>query len=482
MKRTTLKAFIKAMLMVVLPAAATAQVTENFNSRENVTVPQVRSYLQTKCWQFVDFDTDPNHWNPGIEGDAAMISSPYSNPNIQMGIYTPILEINTNLSIKFNYTFNNGNGQGNNQYLRIYLTDGSNTKLTLLDSINFEGRKGDFIYNYNKTFTQLTPGNFKLFFNYGGTGLATRIAIDKLNISENLAFTDGCDQAPVAINDTIIGTTSLTASGAILLNDYDADNDSFTPYIISPPGNGIINLHSDNTFTFTPNNGFTGSTVTFTYRVCEDRPNGLCSNEAIVTIKFPAASTLPVSLVDFRGIYKGDGMVNISWTTNFETNSDRFQVERSFDGTSWKTAGTIAAAGSSTIERTYSFTDNVGKNTANKKDLYYRLRQFDKDGRSTLSRILVVRVYNTKAVRMLSVTPNPAKTDINVNLQLNEHAVASIRIVNNNGTEVQRKTIKLNEGTHSILMAGSSNLRPGLYILEIIINSKERMMVKLIKE
>lgn len=198
--------------------------------------------------------------------------------------------------------------------------------------------------------------------------------------------------------------------------------------------------------------------------------------------KAEPSSARRMALTEFKGMYNGDGRVNITWAKNVDPDCDRFLLERSFDGASWKTAGTIAAFETSNTENDYSFVDKVGKNTAIKKDLYYRLRQLDKDGGVSISRIMVVRVYNTRAVSMLSITPNPAKSDINVNLQLNENSIASMRIINGNGMEVQRKTIKLSEGTHSILMEGSSNLLPGLYILEIIINSRERMMVSLIKE
>jgi len=55
------------------------------------------------------------------------------------------------------------------------------------------------------------------------------------------------------------------------------------------------------------------------------------------------------------------------------------------------------------------FTDNVGRNTAIKKDLYYRLKLMDLDKKAHYSRILVVRVYNTQSVKMISVTPNRRK-------------------------------------------------------------------------
>ena len=50
------------------------------------------------------------------------------------------------------------------------------------------------------------------------------------------------------------------------------------------------------------------------------------------------------------------------------------------------------------------------------------------------------------------------------------------------GSTVLHKTSDVARGTSNILIEGSSKITPGLYTLEVIVNSKERMLVKLIKE
>jgi len=80
------------------------------------------------------------------------------------------------------------------------------------------------------------------------------------------------------------------------------------------------------------------------------------------------------------------------------------------------------------------------------------------------------------------VTPNPAKNDIIANIQLNGRSIVVLKVLNMNGTELMRKTLRLNEGSNSVLMESTSQLQPGMYYLEVVVNSKERMMVKLIKE
>jgi hypothetical protein len=243
-------------------------------------------------------------------------------------------------------------------------------------------------------------------------------------------------------------------------------------------------MNTNGTFTFTPNAGFSGSSTHFTYKLCDQGLGVLCSNDATVTINFPtaAACILPVSLVDFNGLYRNNGKVELNWLTNFEQNSDRFEIERSFDGTDWQKVGVLKAQGISSVRKSYSFTDEAGRNTAIKKDLYYRLKQIDLDNKSAYSRILIVRVYNTQSTKMISVTPNPSKNDISVNVQLNEGSFIVMKVINTNGNEVMKKSLKASEGSNSFMLEGTSKLQRGMYALEVIVNSKERMIVKLMKE
>ena len=64
---------------------------------------------------------------------------------------------------------------------------------------------------------------------------------------------------------------------------------------------------------------------------------------------------LPVVLVDFVVAPNADKTVNIKWSTQQETNSSQFVIERSTDGVSWLSIGTVAAKGYSTQASNYSF-------------------------------------------------------------------------------------------------------------------------------
>jgi hypothetical protein len=64
---------------------------------------------------------------------------------------------------------------------------------------------------------------------------------------------------------------------------------------------------------------------------------------------------------------------------------------------------------------------------------------------------------------------------------LNENSYIVIKVANTSGIEIMRKSTRGNKGANNMMLEGTSRLQAGVYFLEVIINSNERMMVKLIK-
>ena len=460
-------------------AGVFAQTSDNFNSRPEATITQVKSYLQNHCWQFTDFDVNNNGWNPAIEGDGAMVSGPGADPNESTGIYSQQLSLWGHVNISFSYKFNSN--VTDRRWVNIYLTDGANNITNKLDSVELTGASGNTVYSFNKTYGAGSRC-YRVYIQYQGIGGNNPIAIDQLSFDAPTCYSSGCNQAPVAVNDNVSGGSDHNATGWVLPNDYDNDGGTaLTAQLVTNSTDGTVALYGNGYLTFTPNAGFVGTSTTFTYMVCDNGSPSLCSAPATVTLTFPTQqSSLPVSIVDLAAAYT-DNNVLVKWTTTFEQNNDRFEIERSTDGITYKTVGTVKGVGNSGIRHDYEFNDEVKRNTVSKNDLYYRLKQVDIDGKASYSKILVVRVYQTKSLQSVSVTPNPAVNDIRINVQLNENSYIAIKVINSSGVEVLRKTTRGNIGANNFTMEGSSQLQTGVYFLEVIINSNERMMVKLIK-
>lgn len=121
------------------------------------------------------------------------------------------------------------------------------------------------------------------------------------------------------------------------------------------------------------------------------------------------ARPLPVELATFdvRAV-KVDALLD--WTTASEKNNDRFEVERSLNGSTFEKIGTVRGQGTTQATTPYNFKDaGIGART---QDLvYYRLRQVDLDGTVSYSPVRMVRFEAQAAVTAkLSVFPNPATT------------------------------------------------------------------------
>lgn len=479
MKRKITGFLLTAALISTISVAA--QSGDLFNSRTGIALTGVKGYLQNHCWAFPGFDINKNGWIPAIEGDGAMVSgSPANNPIQGNGIYSPLLDIPGQFSIAFKYKFNGALQPNTHRRLVISLTSAQNDIIQTLDSIEFTAIDPSAIPTYNKTFSQVPKGAFRVYLNYQGNNGDTRIAIDDLYMSAAPHYASGCNAAPLAVNDRIGGQVNRTAAGNVLLNDLDANHDALNAYLISPSHDGSVSLEKNGSFTFTPNANFNGSSTSFTYKVCDGAEGSLCSLDATVTIQFPPISSMKhVGLTDFKGLYQNDGRVELSWAATAQKDNDHFDVERSFDGYRWEKAGTQPAEKE---QAAYSFVDKVSRNTASKKDLYYRLKQVDAEGNTAYSRLLVVRVYNTRSLKMVSVTPHPALNDIAVNVQLNERSYVVMKVLDGSGSEIMRKALNADEGANSYLMDGTNKLQPGPYSLEVTVNSRERMNVKLLKE
>ena len=184
------------------------------------------------------------------------------------------------------------------------------------------------------------------------------------------------------------------------------------------------------------------------------------------------------SLISFKAAYESNA-VDLHWKITPGNNYDHFDIERSLDGVNFENAGEVKVTGPANAD--YSFTDYVRPVVARKNDLYYRLKQVDENNKSSYSKLLIVRTYNSKSVAAVSVTPDPSVNDIEVNVQLKENSYIVMKITNDDGKELMRKSVHGTNGVNTFSLTGTSQLQHGVYSLEIIINSNERMTMKLVK-
>ncbi|MBO9571583.1 MAG: hypothetical protein J7497_05165, partial [Chitinophagaceae bacterium] len=112
--------------LLILPAifsaiSVVAETSENFNSRNGVTIPNVKARLQNSCWSFHNFDVNQNGWNPGLEGDGAMVANIEATKYNYSGIYTPVLNVVSDITVSFDYVFNENFSAASKRWMKICL-------------------------------------------------------------------------------------------------------------------------------------------------------------------------------------------------------------------------------------------------------------------------------------------------------------------------------------------------------------------------
>ncbi len=182
---------------------------------------------------------------------------------------------------------------------------------------------------------------------------------------------------------------------------------------------------------------------------------------------------LPVALVSFTG--KNSGETNVmEWLTVSETRSDYFVVERSRDGKTFEPVGKVKGAGNSTVEKTYSFTDEHPFSGIN----YYRLKQVDYDGNFSYSQTVSVTTMHESAI--IKIYPVPSGKELSCEFYSDENSEIKIYVTDVLGNTMLRKDLKAKQGLNKDKI-DIEKLPHGIYYLEM--NDRTRQsQLKFVKE
>ena len=116
-------------------------------------------------------------------------------------------------------------------------------------------------------------------------------------------------------------------------------------------------------------------------------------------------SSTPVTWLSFDAIPL-QNKVLLEWKTATEQNSSYFEIEFSANGSSFSSIGKVAAMGNTNSETSYEFTHT---SPLYDQTNYYRIKQFDKDGKFTYSTVRTAKLNTTPA---FTVMPNPVRNNL----------------------------------------------------------------------
>ena len=159
----------------------------------------------------------------------------------------------------------------------------------------------------------------------------------------------------------------------------------------------------------------------------------------------------------------------LNWISANEVNVDRFEIERSLNGRDFGMIGKIKAGMSN-----YSFTDNNPLKATN----YYRLKMVDKDAQFTYS---TVRMLNNSGSFYVSIYPNPAKDNLQVQIDSDKKTTLQLQVLSADGKVLLSNNTTATEG--SILRSiNIGALAKGSYFLKATTADKNEQLVKFEKQ
>jgi hypothetical protein len=199
----------------------------------------------------------------------------------------------------------------------------------------------------------------------------------------------------------------------------------------------------------------------------------------LATSQFPAAWTpplvvLPVRLIQFSGALNGE-KVYLNWRVAANETGNYFELEKSYNGTSFKTQ-TLIFNTDKQGEETYSFVDA----SSSSENVYYRLKTVNKDGSITYSNIVFFRAQ-AKQSASLTLVQNPVQSAVNFNYIASQNVAADIAVYTSNGVRILSQKHSLQKGNNSLTISLNNMLKKGIYLLEVN-DGFNRQTVRFVKQ
>ena len=185
----------------------------------------------------------------------------------------------------------------------------------------------------------------------------------------------------------------------------------------------------------------------------------LSSTEVTNLYNHLSAVILPLRWISFTGQLRGN-QAKLQWQVEAVENNDHFEIEHSTDGSHFIKKGSLRNDdGTTTItgKSSYSFLDS-GLATGLH---FYRIRQVDKDGRYTLSKIIQLKVnFKTAGFYLRS---NPVADELLL-VNGNHNKVLRLQVADRYGRILLDKRMR---STDAVIRTDVGKLQHGYYLLTI---------------
>jgi hypothetical protein len=172
---------------------------------------------------------------------------------------------------------------------------------------------------------------------------------------------------------------------------------------------------------------------------------------------------LDVKMISFDAKGMNNKTAYLKWQTTAEENFDRFEVERSANGSQWVSAGVVKSKGTGTSSiNNYSFTDLQPY----RGQTFYRLKLIDANGQFQYSEIRSVTFKDF--VEQFTISPNPARDKAVVTMQANSSFTATLLVTDFTGRTVRKQAVQLNPGINRVEIVNAASLQNGMYVVQLV--------------
>jgi len=198
------------------------------------------------------------------------------------------------------------------------------------------------------------------------------------------------------------------------------------------------------------------------------------------------SSLLAKELLSFQATQPQAQVVNLTWVTQSEGNTQGYTVERSFDGVSWQRIGFVEASNHglvATTTRTYSYQDRPFTTAT---QAYYRLRQagLTSSVRYSATRVVALQplalANQQSAVQQLALYPNPVTDQFTLRLPVATGS-AQVTVMDVTGRPILSQVVAADSARELRLQLPAS-LSAGTYLVQVQGANLTRQTIRFVKQ
>lgn len=200
--------------------------------------------------------------------------------------------------------------------------------------------------------------------------------------------------------------------------------------------------------------------TTTTYYV---RAEGDCNITACAqaTVTIIPCEILPIQFLQFNAVQR-EKSVDLNWRITTSEQISHFEIERSFDGKSFRKIGELqqTLSANTTANFSYSDTDMTGASNT----IYYRVKAVGKLGTNKYTNVLTVRLDKISTEK-LRISPNPASSVLHITFYSSSRRPVDYQLMDITGKIVMKKSYNAEAGQNIIYVNDLGKFAEGTYTL-----------------